>query len=87
VFAWIASWTAQEWAAAGAWAQAIVTITAVFVALHQVKDIRSQNRRWRTLKICNRYHLEPHLVEIAARLRAVVDAVEKGDKDALPVRA
>jgi hypothetical protein len=59
---------------------------AVVVALRQIKDIRSQNRRWRTLEICDRYHLGPHLVEIAARLRAVVDAVEGGEKDALPKR-
>jgi hypothetical protein len=85
MFAWIGigSWGAQEWGSFAGLAQAAVTLAAVLVALHQVRDIRSQNKLWRTLEICDRYHLEAHLVEMARRLRTAQD---DGDFKKNPMR-
>jgi hypothetical protein len=70
---------AVNWIAVGAIAaalQAIITIFLVAVGLHQILDIRNQNRRWRTLEACDRYHLDAPLIDICRNLRRARDSGE-----------
>jgi hypothetical protein len=68
-----------QWIAIGATAaalQAIITTLLVGVGLQQILDIRNQNRRWRTLDACDRYHQDAPLIDICQKLRKARDSDE-----------
>jgi hypothetical protein len=67
------------WVAIGSMAgalQAIITTLLVAVGLQQILDIRNQNRRWRTLEACDRYHQHAPLIDICRNLRRAQDSGE-----------
>ena len=46
------------WEAIGVIATAVITLVLVLVGFFQIKAARQQNQRWRTLEVCDQYHLD-----------------------------
>src|SRR3954469_7069390 len=65
---WLRTLDANGWAALGSALSGLATATLVIVGTVQIRSIRKEGRRERTLAICHRYDSDPVLVASLYRL-------------------
>jgi hypothetical protein len=68
--------TAEGWTAVGTMLLGAATLSLVAVGYFQLRSVRAESRKSRTIEVCNRYDIEPVLDK---SLRAVAVAKDSGD--------